>query len=91
MKSALLPQVRVQPELRAELEAALRPGETLSGFVEASVREALEFRRLQEAFHTRGEAVWQDYLRRGESHEAGQVLDELRAMTAARRRELGGR
>lgn len=47
MKSAVIPQVRVEPELRAELEAVLQEGETLSEFVETAVRNAVEFRRVQ--------------------------------------------
>jgi plasmid stabilization system protein ParE len=35
MKSAVIPQIRVEPELRAELESVLRPGETLTDFVRA--------------------------------------------------------
>lgn len=31
MKSAVIPQIRVEPELRAELESVLRQGETLTG------------------------------------------------------------
>jgi hypothetical protein len=38
MKTAILPQVRVEPQLRADLEAVLREGETLSDFLEASHR-----------------------------------------------------
>lgn len=91
MKSAVLPQVRVEPELRAELEAALRPGETLSEFVEASVRGALEYRRVQDEFHARGDAAWRAYQRTGISHSADEVMAELRTMTAARRRQLAGR
>lgn len=37
MKSAGIPQVRVEPELRAELESLLKQGETLSEFVETRV------------------------------------------------------
>jgi len=40
MKSAVIPQIRVEPELRAELEAVLKQGETLTDFVEATVRNA---------------------------------------------------
>jgi hypothetical protein len=40
MKSAVIPQVRVEPELRAELEAVLKDGETLSEFVESCSGEA---------------------------------------------------
>jgi Arc/MetJ-type ribon-helix-helix transcriptional regulator len=88
MKSAFLPQVRVAPELRAELEAALRPGETLSEFVEASVRDALAYRQVQAEFHTRGEAAWQAYRKSGVSHSADEMVAELRAMTAKKRRQL---
>ena len=58
MKSAVIPQVRVEPELRQELEAVLREGETLSAFVEDSVRKAVEFRRVQSRFEQRGEQAW---------------------------------
>ena len=43
MKTAVIPQVRVEPQLRADLDAVLLPGETLTEFVEASVRRAVEF------------------------------------------------
>lgn len=90
MKSAVIPQVRVEPELRAELEAVLRQGETLSQFVEASVRSAVEFRRMQSRFHERGDAAWEHYCRTGESLPAEEVLSQLQAKLAARRRQLGG-
>lgn len=35
MKTAVIPQVRVEPELRADLDSVLLPGETLTEFVEA--------------------------------------------------------
>jgi hypothetical protein len=35
MKTATIPSVRVEPELRAEVESLLSEGETLSQFVEA--------------------------------------------------------
>ena len=40
MKTATIPSVRVEPDFRAEVEAVLADGETLSEFVEASVRVA---------------------------------------------------
>lgn len=89
MRTALLPQVRVEPQLRADLEAVLREGETLSEFVEASVRRAVEFRRVQADFYARGEAASQEYQRTGESYSVDEVLAELRTMTAARRQQLG--
>lgn len=89
MKSAVIPQVRVEPELRAELEAVLKPSETLSQFVEASVRNAVEFRRVQTRFHERGDAAWQDYQRTGKSVSADEVLAKLQAKLDARRKRLG--
>lgn len=89
MKTAVIPQVRVEPELRAELEAVLKQGETLSEFIEASVRSAVEFRRIQTRFHQRGEAAWQEYQRTGESRSADEVLAKLQAKLNARRKRLG--
>lgn len=91
MKSAVLPQVRVEPELRAELESVLHQGETLSEFVETSVRNAVEFRRVQNEFHARGEAAWAEYQRTGVSYSTTEVMDELRARVEARRQQLGRR
>ena len=91
MKSAVIPQVRVEPELRAELEAALHQGESLSEFVEASVRSAVEFRRVQANFHARGQAAWEEFQRTGVSYSVDEVLDMLRQKTAARRAELESR
>jgi hypothetical protein len=88
MKSAVLPQVRVEPELRSDLESVLREGETLSEFVEASVRGAVEYRRAQAEFHQRGEAAWQQYLRTGVSYGADEVIGEMASMLEARRRAL---
>jgi hypothetical protein len=54
MKTATLPSVRVAPDFRAEIEAVLADGETLSEFVEASVRAGLERRHVQGEFVARG-------------------------------------
>lgn len=88
MKSAVLPQVRVEPELRAELESVLRQGETLSEFVENSVRNAVEFRRVQNDFHARGEAAWAEYQRTGVSYSTAEVMAELRAMVEEKRQHV---
>ena len=39
MKTATLPSLRVEPELRDAAESVLQAGETLSSFVETAVRE----------------------------------------------------
>ena len=90
MKSAVIPQVRVEPELRAELEAVLREGETLSGFVEACVRNAVEFRQVQTRFHARGQAAWEHFQATGESVSTDEVLAKLQAKLDARRKQLEG-
>ena len=90
MKSAVIPQVRVEPALRAELEAVLLEGETLSGFVEATVRSAVAFRRVQTRFHERGQAAWEHHLATDEYVSADEVLDKLQAKLDAKRKQLGG-
>lgn len=54
MKTASLPSLRVDPALREAAEAVLQEGETLSSFVEQSVRAQIQFRQQQEAFIARG-------------------------------------
>lgn len=54
MKTATIPSLRVEPALREAAESVLREGETLSAFVEASVREQVRKRQLQDEFIRRG-------------------------------------
>jgi hypothetical protein len=88
MKSATIPSVRVEPELRAEVESLLSEGETLSEFVEASVRAAVLRRRNQAEFMARGLRSLETARRTGEYVEADVVLDGLqRKLDAARTRK----
>ncbi|MCX7202025.1 MAG: hypothetical protein NTV17_07015 [Burkholderiales bacterium] len=89
MKSAVIPQIRVEPELRAELESVLQPGETLTEFIEATVRNAIAFRRVQTTFHARAQAASQEYHRTGVSVPVETVLDKLQSKLDARRKKLG--
>jgi predicted transcriptional regulator len=54
MKIATIPSVRVEPELRDEVEQLLGEGESLSQFVEAAVRSAVRQRQNQSEFVARG-------------------------------------
>lgn len=54
MKTSTLPALRVAPKLRAEAEAVLAPGETLSSFVHDAVARSIEFRKAQQEFVARG-------------------------------------
>lgn len=84
MKTAVIPQVRVEPELRADLDSVLLPGETLTEFVEASVRRAVEFRRVQTDFAARCDASLAAYERTRVSIPSDVVLSKLEAKVAAR-------
>ena len=77
MKLAVIPQVRVGPEMSAHLDSALTENETLSDFVETAVRLAVEHRRIQTEFHARGQAAFEHYQRTGISHTAKDVFDSL--------------
>ena len=77
MKTATIPSVRVEPELRAELESLLEEGETLSGFVEASVRASVHRRRVQAEFIARGLRSRDEARRTGEYFDADVVVDKL--------------
>ena len=89
MKSAVIPQIRVEPELRAELESVLKPGETLTDFVEATVRSAIAFRRFQTAFHERAQDASEEYHRSGIAAPVEVTLDRLQSKLDAKRKKLG--
>lgn len=88
MKTAVIPQIRVEPELRADLDAVLFSGETLTDFVEASVRTAVEFRRVQTDFAARCGASLAEFERAGVSIPSDLVLSKLEAKVAARVKQL---
>lgn len=77
MKTATMPALRVQPELRQAAEEILRPGETLSAFVEDSLRRNVAFRRTQQEFIARGLASQDEAKRTGEYFSSEEVLAEL--------------
>jgi predicted transcriptional regulator len=91
MKTAILPQVRVEPQLRADLEAVLREGETLSEFLEATVRQAVDYRRMQTEFDARADAAWSRFQQTGSGVPVEEVVAEMRTRLEGRRRELQGR
>lgn len=91
MKTAILPQVRVEPQLRADVEAVLREGETLSDFLESTVRQAVDYRRMQAEFGARADAAWSRFRQTGAGVPAEEVVAEMRGRLEARRRELKGK
>ena len=82
MKSASLPSLRVDPELRRAAERVLREGESLSNFMEQSLRAQVTLRQNQREFIGRGLAAREQARRTGTYYSATAVHDELRAMLA---------
>lgn len=80
MKSSTIPSLRVEPELRQAAENVLRDGETLSSFMEESLRAGIQHRRVQQEFIARGLASRDEARRTGEYFTAEDVFDELNDM-----------
>lgn len=80
MKTATIPSLRVAPELRRAAESVLQEGETLSSFVEQSLRANIEHRRFQQEFIARGLASREKARRTGEYIAAEDVQRELEDM-----------
>ena len=88
MKTATLPAVRIEAELRSELESVLTDAETISSFVERAVRDAVNYRRVQAEFLNRGEKAWQEVQRTGGAIPADEVFDPIEKRIEARRQQL---
>ena len=89
MKTATIPSVRVEPELRAEVESLLSDGETVSQFVEASIRATVLRRRHQTEFIARGLQSLDEARTTGDYVDADTVVKTLqRKLDAARKRKL---
>jgi predicted transcriptional regulator len=89
MKTTTIPSIRVEPDFRAEVEAVLAEGETLSQFVEASVRASVERRRMQAEFIARGLRSRDEARRTGDYVDADVVLGNLQCKLDAARTRLG--
>lgn len=79
MKTASLPSLRVDPALREAAEAVLQEGETLSSFVEQSVRAQVQQRQQHEAFVARGLASRESARQSGRYVSAANTLQGLRS------------
>lgn len=77
MRSSTFPPIRVEPEVRAEVEAVLREGESLTQFIEEAVVAAAAWRRVQAEFVTRGEAAIARWKQEGGGHSVDEVMAEL--------------
>ena len=86
MKSTTIPPLRVTPDLRNEAESVLREGESLSRFVEDSLRRQIEHRRLRNEFIARGLAARESAKSSGEYTSKEEVMDSLRGILDASKR-----
>lgn len=87
MRSANFPPIRVEPEVRAEVEAVLREGESLTQFIEEAVVAAAAWRRTQAEFVTRGEAAIARWKQEGGGQSADDVMADLQSrLDEAKRR-----
>jgi predicted transcriptional regulator len=86
MKTATIPSIRVDPKLRQAAESVLENGETLSSFVEKSMRDNIRRRKLQQEFIARGLASRDEARQTEEYFPAEDVLRELDEMLAAKSR-----
>lgn len=82
MKTATIPSLRVDPALRKAAEEVLHAGESLSSFVESSLRAQVERRRNQEAFIARGLASRERALHEGVYVSSSAVLKKLESRLA---------
>jgi predicted transcriptional regulator len=88
MKTSAIPAIRVEPQLREQLAHVLREGETLSAFVEASVRESVHRRMEQDAFVKRGLASLAKAKRTGDFVSVDEVVQGLEKRLAAARETM---
>lgn len=88
MKTATLPAVRVQPEMRALAESVLNEGETLSMFIEDSLKKQIVFRKSERDFIARGLASTVRAKETGVYYSGESVLAELREMLNQKKQAL---
>ena len=91
MKTATLPSLRVEAELRQAAESVLKKGETLSSFVEESVRTQVRKRQLQDEFIKRGLASRDKARETGVYYSIDEVVGELRQMLTDAKAKTGAK
>lgn len=82
MKTASIPSLRVAPDLRQAAEGVLQEGETISSFVEQSLRANIARRQIQQEFIARGLASREEAHRTGKYFSDTEIFHELDNMLA---------
>jgi len=91
VRSANFPPIRVEPKVRAEVEAVLREGESLTQFIEEAVVAAAAWRRVQSEFVARGEAAIERWKQEGGGHSVDQVMADLQTRLDEAKHKAGKR
>jgi predicted transcriptional regulator len=82
MKSATIPSLRVEPQLRQAVECSLNSDETLSSFMEQALRDQVNRRKIQNEFIARGLVSRDKAKQNGEYYSTNDVLGYLDSMLA---------
>lgn len=91
MKTATIPSLRVDPQLRTAAEAVLDEGESLSSFVEQSIRDGVQRRQAQREFIARGLESRNAARRTQDYVPASKVLGRLEAMLQRAKRSAAAK
>lgn len=91
MKTATIPSIRVQPALREQVESSLQDGESLSEFIEQSVRMAVQRRRDQSEFIARGIASLEAARQARDYVDSDAVINGLQRKLEAAKTKLSKR
>lgn len=78
-KTATLPALRVDPQLRHDAETVLEEGESLSQLIESAVRDEVALRRHQAEFLARGLAARDRARGTGRYVSSDTMLDQLQS------------
>lgn len=79
MRTATLPAVRVSPDTRSLIESVLREGETLSTFIEETVKKHAAWRKEDEVFHARAALASKRLAEGGQFFTPEESIARLRA------------
>ena len=82
MKTATFPSLRVDPELRDAAEEVLEEGESISSFLEQSIRQSIERRQAQREFIARGLRSREESRRTGKYVGSEAVIGRLETLLA---------
>ncbi len=86
-KTATLPALRVDPQLRHDAETVLEAGESLSQLIESAVRDEVALRRHQVEFLARGLAARDKARETGRYVSSDTMLDQLQSRLQATRQK----